>query len=172
MLDTSNGYGPSAFNYGRAFRSLNLIPGQAGYDAKLRQSIWLTSKTAIRWANNPKPTQNPSNGPAGSFAVDDLKRSLTLIFGDGEASYPASEQCASDRRREEHGRDWHEGVRAGELLRSECECLAFAGHHVSSGRLRSDAEPFAGGVCRVDPWESTWPSWGSGTSTTTRNGAG
>jgi len=108
-FDTSNGYGASAINYGRAFRLLNLVPGQPGYDEKLRRSIWLTSKTGLRWAKlsegalsrmsgpgglpgrlggPPPPGLGPTNGPAGSFAVDDLKRSLTLIFGDGEGSYP------------------------------------------------------------------------------------
>jgi diketogulonate reductase-like aldo/keto reductase len=48
--DTSNVYGPSQMNFGKAFRKLNLIPGQSGYDKKLRQSIFLTTKTMIRWA--------------------------------------------------------------------------------------------------------------------------
>jgi len=36
-FDTSNYYGPSQTNFGRAFRKLNLIPGQPGYNEKLRK---------------------------------------------------------------------------------------------------------------------------------------
>jgi aryl-alcohol dehydrogenase-like predicted oxidoreductase len=43
-FDTSNLYGPSQANFGKAFRIKNLIPGQPGYDEKLRQSIFLTTK--------------------------------------------------------------------------------------------------------------------------------
>ena len=46
--DTSNAYGPSQKNYGKAFRKLNLVPGQKGYDQKLRDSIFLTTKTMVR----------------------------------------------------------------------------------------------------------------------------
>ena len=44
-FDTSNLYGPSQTNFGKAFRELNLIPGESGYDETLRRSIFLTSKT-------------------------------------------------------------------------------------------------------------------------------
>ena len=44
-FDTSNLYGPSQLNFNKAFKILNLIPGEAKYDEKLRKSIWLTSKT-------------------------------------------------------------------------------------------------------------------------------
>jgi hypothetical protein len=38
-FDTSNAYGPSQKNYGKAFRKLNLIPGQKDYNLKLSDSI-------------------------------------------------------------------------------------------------------------------------------------
>jgi aryl-alcohol dehydrogenase-like predicted oxidoreductase len=47
-LDTANAYGPSQMNYGAAFRRLHLIPGQNGYDANLRQSLFLATKTTRR----------------------------------------------------------------------------------------------------------------------------
>jgi aryl-alcohol dehydrogenase-like predicted oxidoreductase len=80
-LDTANAYGPSQTNYGEAFRRLHLVPGEPGYDAALRQSLYLASKTGRRFALDPaaKP---------GMSAVDDLKRSLTQIFGDGKGFIP------------------------------------------------------------------------------------
>jgi len=90
-FDTSNAYGPSQLNYGKAFRELHLIPGEAGYNSKLRDSIFLTSKTGQRWAkggiSNPK-IRNFGNGPAGSHAADDVRRTLSQIFGDGAGNYP------------------------------------------------------------------------------------
>ena len=90
-FDTSNAYGPSQSYYGKAFRELHLVPGEPGYNESLRRSIFLTSKTGLRWAKGgwSKPGMgNFSNGPQGSHTVDDLKRSLSLIFGDGTGSYP------------------------------------------------------------------------------------
>src|SRR5512136_1496375 len=49
-FDTSNLYGPSQLNYGKAFAKLNLIPGKSGYDENLRKSIFLTTKTHLRLA--------------------------------------------------------------------------------------------------------------------------
>ena len=46
-FDTSNAYGPSQTNYGKAFRALHLIPGQPGYEPR-RREIFLTSKTMLR----------------------------------------------------------------------------------------------------------------------------
>jgi len=90
-FDTSNAYGPSQANYGRAFQQLHLIPGQPGYDEAMRRAIFLTSKTGLRWAKG-KGT-NPglrgfSNGPQDSLAVDDVKRTLSQVFGDGQGHYP------------------------------------------------------------------------------------
>ncbi len=88
--DTSNFYDGSQLNYGKAFRKLNLIPGQPGYNEKLRSSIFLTSKTCLRfgkggWKND--VMYNLTNG-TGTHAVSDLKRTLSQIFGDGKGSYP------------------------------------------------------------------------------------
>ncbi len=92
FFDTSNMYGSSQTNYNAAFKKLDLIPGESGYNKRLRDSIFLTSKTLIRWG---KPgwkeidnVRNGSNGEDVQCAVDDLKRSLSQIFGDGKGNYP------------------------------------------------------------------------------------
>ena len=90
--DTSNVYGPSQKNYGKAFRKLNLIPGQKGYNQKLRDSIFLTTKTMVRWAKGGYPkldnVRNSTDGTHGGGAVADLKRSLSLMFGNDDGTYP------------------------------------------------------------------------------------
>jgi len=94
-LDTSNVYGPSQQNFGKAFRALNLVPGLPGYDERRRRSLHLASKTMIRHAKGSSPdVQDRTQGPQGSKAVDDLKRTLSLIFGDGQGNYP--ENCYLD----------------------------------------------------------------------------
>ncbi len=91
-FDTSNLYDGSQLNFGKAFRKLNLIPGQPGYDEKLRESIFLTTKTHQRWAKPGFPelekVNNWSNGDPAGGAITDLKRSLSQMFGDGQGSYP------------------------------------------------------------------------------------
>lgn len=90
-FDTSNLYGPSQVNYGKAFSSLNLIPGRAGYDEELRKSIFLTTKTHLRIAkgsNDVPGVSNRTNGDKGSHTIDDLRRSLSQMFGDGVGNYP------------------------------------------------------------------------------------
>jgi aryl-alcohol dehydrogenase-like predicted oxidoreductase len=91
-FDTSNLYADSQLNYHKAFEKLDLIPGKENYNETLRKSIWLTSKTAMRWGKPGWPerenVQNWSNGENVKCAVDDVKRSLTQIFGDGEGNYP------------------------------------------------------------------------------------
>jgi len=91
-FDTSNLYDGSQLNFGKAFRKLNLIPGEPGYDEKLRQSIFLTTKTHQRWGKPGFPelenVNNWSNGDPAGGAVADLKRSLSQMFGDGQGSYP------------------------------------------------------------------------------------
>ncbi len=89
--DTSNLYGPSQTNFGKAFNQLDLIPGKAGYNEKLRKSIFLTSKTHLRWGKgNPgmEGVTNWSNGNISGGTISDLKRSLSQIFGDGNGNYP------------------------------------------------------------------------------------
>jgi len=91
-FDTSNIYGSSQLNYGKAFKKLHLIPRQPVYNKELRESIFLTSKTAIRWAKGNFPEypkiKNNTNGDHGEGAVADLKRSLSQIFGDNQGNYP------------------------------------------------------------------------------------
>ncbi len=91
-FDTSNLYAGSQLHFGKAFRKLNLIPGEAGYDKKLRESIFLTTKTHQRWAKPGFPelknVNNWSNGDPDGGAIKDLKRTLSQIFGDGEGNYP------------------------------------------------------------------------------------
>jgi aryl-alcohol dehydrogenase-like predicted oxidoreductase len=90
-FDTSNAYGPSQSNFGKAFRDLHLIPGQPGYAESKRRSFFLTSKTGLRWAKG-KGTQAGgrgfTNGPQNSGTVEDLKRTLIQLFGDGQGYYP------------------------------------------------------------------------------------
>ena len=91
-FDTSNVYDGSQANYGKAFRELHLIPGQPGYDERLRRSFFLTSKTMLRFGKGgwTKPGMlSFTNGAIGSHSVDDLKRTLSLVYGDGKGSYPA-----------------------------------------------------------------------------------
>jgi aryl-alcohol dehydrogenase-like predicted oxidoreductase len=90
-FDTSNYYGPSQSNYGLAFRKLNLVPGKPNYNESLRRSIFLTSKTNLKWAKGGYEIQGVyggTNGPRDSHAIDDVKRSLSQIFGDGTGAYP------------------------------------------------------------------------------------
>jgi len=94
-LDTSNVYGPSQQNFGKAFSQLGLVPGVADYDAALRKKLFLATKTHFRSARQPKGEYfrtNFSEGMAAPFnvksAVDDVRRSLSLMFGDGKGGYP------------------------------------------------------------------------------------
>lgn len=90
-FDTSNLYGPSQLNFGEAFKELSLIPGVAGYKEKLRKSIFLTSKTHLRWAKGGEErngVNNWTNGTPGTSTIDDLKRSVSQIYGDGKGNYP------------------------------------------------------------------------------------
>lgn len=91
-FDTSNLYLGSQLNYGEAFRQLNLIPGESGYDEKLRESVFLTTKTHIRWGKKGFPevegVGNWTQGDHGEGAIGDLKRSLSQMFGDGSGTYP------------------------------------------------------------------------------------
>jgi len=91
-FDSSNTYGSSQLHYNKAFKVLNLIPSTANYDEPLRKSIWLTSKTKMKWGNpgypeRPNVTNTPGS-PNVKCAIDDLKRSLSQIFGDNKGTYP------------------------------------------------------------------------------------
>lgn len=79
-LDTANAYGPSQTNYGEAFRRLHLTPADTAYNKPLRQSLFLATKTGRRFALDPDGK--------GATAVEELKRSLTQIFGDGKGFIP------------------------------------------------------------------------------------
>ena len=48
-FDTSNLYANSQLAFRKGLPELNLIPGKEGYDEKLRESIFLTTKTHQRW---------------------------------------------------------------------------------------------------------------------------
>ena len=91
-FDTSNLYDGSQLNFGKAFRKLNLVPGEDGYDLRRRESIFLTTKTHQRWGKPGFPelenVVNWSNGDPMGGAVKDLKRSLSQLFGDGQGNYP------------------------------------------------------------------------------------
>jgi aryl-alcohol dehydrogenase-like predicted oxidoreductase len=91
-FDTSNLYAGSQLNFHKAFQQLNLIPGEDKYNKELRESIWITSKTGMRWGKPGWPERegvaNWSNGENVKCAVDDVKRSLTQVFGDNAGWYP------------------------------------------------------------------------------------
>ncbi|MCX6219999.1 MAG: aldo/keto reductase [Bacteroidia bacterium] len=89
-FDTSNAYGPSQMNYGKAFTRLGLVPGTKNYNFSKRKAIFLTTKTMLRFGKggDNSPVAGYSNGAAGSKALDDVRRSLSQIFGDGSGSYP------------------------------------------------------------------------------------
>lgn len=72
-LDSANAYGPSQSLYGQAFWKLCITPGHPDYDAGVRQRLYIASKTGQRTA---------------AAAVNDLKRSLTQMFGDGRSWIP------------------------------------------------------------------------------------
>ena len=79
-LDSANAYGPSQANYGEAFRRLHLTPTDPSYNRALRESLYIATKTGRRYALNP--------AVSGPTAVDELKRSLTQMFGDGQGAIP------------------------------------------------------------------------------------
>jgi len=79
-FDTSNLYGPSQLNFGKALRELKLIPGEPGYNDHLRKSIFLTTKTHLRFAKGNGEVlgvTNWTNGETGTHTIDDLHRSLS-----------------------------------------------------------------------------------------------
>lgn len=89
-FDTSNYYGPSQLSYGKAFRQLGLVPGQPNYDEAKRKAIFLTSKTGLRFAKggeDRKEVHGGTNGAPGSKTLDDVRRTLTQVFGDGNGNF-------------------------------------------------------------------------------------
>jgi aryl-alcohol dehydrogenase-like predicted oxidoreductase len=98
-LDTSNVYGESQLHYGEAFRRMNLVPGQSGYDAALRKKLFLATKTTRRFARS-------KDAAYGQTAVDDLKRSLTQIFGDGKGNFP-EDACLDSMQMHALGEEKH-----------------------------------------------------------------
>lgn len=84
-LDSANLYGPSQMNYGEAFRRMHLVPGTPDYNATLRESLYIASKTRERFALGPS---SPAAQTPGATAVTDLKRTLTQMFGDGKGYIP------------------------------------------------------------------------------------
>ena len=78
-LDTANAYGPSQLNYAEAFRRLHLVPDDPEHNAFLREWLFIASKTGRRYA---------LDRVGAATAIDDLKRSLTQLFGDGRGGIP------------------------------------------------------------------------------------
>ncbi|GAB4337987.1 MAG: hypothetical protein Kow0099_11660 [Candidatus Abyssubacteria bacterium] len=90
-FDTSNIYGPSQLTIGKAFRRLHLVPNGADYDRKRRKQIFLASKTHMRLAKPADGDIGPNSWSDGEHvrsAIDDVRRSLSQIFGDGRGNYP------------------------------------------------------------------------------------
>lgn len=90
-FDTSNVYGPSQLTYGKAFRRLHVVPNAPGHNRRLRKNIFLASKTHMRYSVARGDGLGPnsfSNGERVRTAIDDVKRSLSQIFGDGRGAYP------------------------------------------------------------------------------------
>jgi len=88
-LESANNYQLSQRNYNRAFRILNLIPGQPGYDRSLRARLFIASKTQLRYAliRDGSPQRGTSRW-GGKTAVEDLLNSLSVFFGDGKGYIP------------------------------------------------------------------------------------
>jgi aryl-alcohol dehydrogenase-like predicted oxidoreductase len=80
-LDTANAYGPSQGLYGQAFQRLKLAPGTSGYNAALRDGLYIASKTGQRYAYN-------AASPNAASAVRELTTSMTTLFGDGKGYIP------------------------------------------------------------------------------------
>lgn len=94
-LDTSNVYGPSQRHFGQALQRRNLVPGTASYDRSARERLFLATKTHLRSARRPAGARFRSDFSEGMLdefkvttAVDDVRRSLSLMFGDGKGGYP------------------------------------------------------------------------------------
>ncbi|MBT4090121.1 MAG: hypothetical protein HOE30_16680 [Deltaproteobacteria bacterium] len=94
-IDTSNIYGPSQKNFGEAFRRLKLSPSRDDYNPTVREQLFIASKTHIRSERRPEGERFRTDFSEGmvdefgvSTAIDDVRRSLSLLFGDGQGDYP------------------------------------------------------------------------------------
>jgi aryl-alcohol dehydrogenase-like predicted oxidoreductase len=94
-MDTSNVYGPSQKHFGEAFYRLGISPSSPAYDSAARKRLFVATKTHIRTARRPHGerfrtdySQGMKDGFGVSFATDDVRRSLSLMFGDGKGGYP------------------------------------------------------------------------------------
>ena len=98
-FDTSNDYGAQRRQLRQGVPGAEPGPGPVRLRSEARRrSIWLTTKTGLRWAKNPKLAESRSNGPAGSTAVDDLKRSLQPDLRRREGTVPAGRVPRHDPR--------------------------------------------------------------------------
>ncbi len=89
FIDTSNRYGPSQLRFGEVFRAMHLIPGQPGYDERRRRELFIASKSVIRYGKGSHPEVDcRTDGPDGSHTAEDIRRSLSQMFGDGQGGYP------------------------------------------------------------------------------------
>ncbi len=90
-IDTSNIYGKSQAHFGEAFRRINVVPGLPGYDERRRNGLFVATKSMIRHAKGTRVAgvAHSSSGGPQATAVSDVKRSLSLMFGDGQGGYPA-----------------------------------------------------------------------------------
>jgi len=88
-LETANIYQLSQLHYGNAFRILNLIPGEPGYDSNLRARLMIASKSMLRQSviRDGSSPMGVTNGN-GTTCIDDLKRTMTQMFGDGKGYVP------------------------------------------------------------------------------------
>jgi len=87
-FDTSNIYDKSQMHYGAALRHLHMNPGLSGYDEKARRSVFLASKTRLRFCKGGFGEHRGGTQGRGKHTLDDLRRSLSQIFGNGEGDYP------------------------------------------------------------------------------------
>jgi aryl-alcohol dehydrogenase-like predicted oxidoreductase len=88
FLDTGNSYGSSQLNYGAAFRELNLVPGQPGYQAALRSRLFVSTKLGSRYAIIRDASAQVGGSRGGARALGELRNALTQMFGDGKGYIP------------------------------------------------------------------------------------
>ncbi len=94
-IDTSNIYGPSQKYFGEVFSRLGISPSAKNHAPNARARLFIATKTHIRTARRPEGEKYRSDFSEGmldksgvSTSVDDVRRSLSLLFGDGKGNYP------------------------------------------------------------------------------------